>query len=159
MLSSTWEINENGISKLASSKFILSWGILGGQLILTVIWQIDSGMWKKHPFISASVVSLLKWPFTELVLSSETDRTENLAESVGILVRKGDETRSETVQFQATGQLWEFGTFSRRENKSISAFYTKERKIHFTIDEMFWKKNVFVRKIPTSQHTQRVLKA
>ena len=71
------------------------------------------------------------------VLSSETERTENLAESVGILVRKGDETRSETVQFQATGQLWEFGTFSRRENKSISAFYTKERKIHFTIDVMF----------------------
>ena len=151
MLSSAWEINENGISKLASSKFILSWGILGGQLILTVIWQIDSGMWKKHPFISASVVSLLKWPFTELVLSSETERTENLAESVGILVKK-----SETVQFQATGQLWEFGTFSRRENKSISAFYTKERKIHFTIDEMFWKKNVFVRKNSKfSTHTTR----
>ena len=89
-------------------------------------------------------------------MSSETERTENLAEGVGILVRKGDETRSETVQFQATGQLWEFGTFSRRENKSISAFDTKERKIHFTIDDVLKKECVREKNSNFSTHTTRL---
>ena len=66
--------------------------------------------------------------FTELVLSSETDMTENLAESVGILVRKGDETKVKQFSFRPQDSYGNLEHFLEEKTRASQLFIPKKGK-------------------------------